>query len=133
MVDRTILLNKLTRSSIPYPIVRWIAAFLSNRTQTVSCNGILSKPVETNLGVVQGSVLGPCLFSIMLADLRPLDPINEYIKFADDASLVSPESAESTFAAEFDQILSWSASNRLPLNLAKTKEIVFRRPVRPLV
>jgi len=38
--------------------------------------------------VIQGSSLGPALFIVTAADLRPLQPGNVIIKFADDTYLV---------------------------------------------
>ena len=40
--------------------------------------------------VIQGPSLGPASFIVKVADLRPLQPGNVIIKFADDTYLVIP-------------------------------------------
>jgi len=42
--------------------------YLENRSQRVKFNGILSEPIDVNLGVLQGSVLGPLLFLLHIND-----------------------------------------------------------------
>lgn len=40
----------------------------------------------------------------------------------------SPEQTDVSLEAEFENILKWSAENKMNLNILKTKEIVFHRP-----
>ena len=46
--------------------------------------------VDINRGVLQGTVLGLFLFSIMVNDIKPIDKKNELIKFANDMTLEVP-------------------------------------------
>ena len=55
--------------------------WLSERICYVEARGQVSAFVECNHGTIQGSVLGPVLFSIFI---RPLYDIEELITYADD-------------------------------------------------
>ena len=81
-----------------------------------------------NLGVIQGSVLGPVLFSVMVSDLKPISDQNDLIKFADDMTLLVPESSDTDISTEFQAIKRWATENKFIINLQKTKELIFRRP-----
>jgi hypothetical protein len=127
-VDRSLLLDKLTKLDIPININKWVAKFLSNRFQMVACNGVRSSILPVNQGVVQGSALGPTLFTIMISDLKPVSNHNELVKFADDLTLLVPETSDTDVVDEFNSIQNWANMNKLTINFSKTKEIVFHRP-----
>ena len=61
-VDHQRLLRKLHRIGINSSVVKWISAFLSNRSQLVVLDGEESDSCPVQSGVAQGSVLGLCLF-----------------------------------------------------------------------
>ena len=50
------------------------------------------------------------------ADLRPLNPDNIFIKFAEDTYLVISVANINTRAAEIDNIAAWATENNLKLN-----------------
>ena len=104
VVDRELLLLKLQLLDAPDSIMKWIASFLSNRSQHTFINGSASDELPVNLGVVQGSVLGPSLFSIFIADLQPISKYNDMVKFADDVTILAPESTDSDIAVELNHV-----------------------------
>ena len=110
----------------PY-IVNWIINFLSNRPQGVVVDEIITNYVDINRGVPQGTVLGPILFSIMVNDIKPIDKNNELLKFADDMTLEVPGiNGTDTSNMEVNNIVKWPESNRMPLNMNKTWEMVIQ-------
>ena len=77
------LLKKIHHYGIRDNTFKWIASFLSQRTQQVLVEGRSSEKVPVISGVPQGSVLGPVLFLIFINDLP--DNLNSKARvFADD-------------------------------------------------
>ena len=60
LVDYNVLLTELNN------LIRWIAAFLTNRSQRVRIENSLSPPVGLNGGTLQGTKLAPLLFCILV-------------------------------------------------------------------
>jgi len=53
-------------------VLDWFSTYLEQRTQHVRCRGHSSNPSVVLCGVPQGSVLGPILFILYIADLTDL-------------------------------------------------------------
>ena len=68
MVDHEILLNRLrTEFGVSGKVLDWFASYLSNRSQKVTVDGVLSDRFgigSIHFGLPQGSCLGPLLFVI---------------------------------------------------------------------
>ena len=82
-----------------------------------------------NRGTVQGSGSGPTEYIIMASDLRALSQyINKLLKYADDTTLLVPQNTDVTLEDEFVNLERWAINNKMVINRAKTKELVFHRP-----
>ncbi|CAB3387288.1 Hypothetical predicted protein [Cloeon dipterum] len=79
------LLSKLQHYGVGGDVLRWLECFLTGRTQHVKYGGVCSAPVEKLSKVVQGSVLGPLLFNVFIADL-PKDISSGFEQYADDTT-----------------------------------------------
>ena len=82
------LLHKLNSYGISGQIFGLISSFLSNRRLRVVLDRKSSQEYPVNVGVPQGSILGPTLFLLYINDL-PDDAICNIAIYADDTTLYS--------------------------------------------
>ena len=50
------------------------------------------------------------------------------LKYADDASLLSPQNFPTSVELEMTHVMHWARESEMSLNLLKTAELVFRGP-----
>ena len=82
------LLHKLKSYRISGQVFGLISFFLSNRRLRVVLDGKSSQKYLVNVGVSQGSILGPTLFLLNINDL-PDDVICDIVVYARDTTLYS--------------------------------------------
>ena len=128
-VDHNILINKLYSYGITDRALNWLKSYLCNRTQTVSINPTMSVFIDINIGIPQGSILGPLLFIIIDVNSLP-DSVNcKCIMYADDTTLLvsasDPVSLQTALNAQLSNITDWFKTNKLTLNIKRTKLMLF--------
>jgi len=128
VVDHAVLVGKLSCLPLPPCIRNWLISFLSGRNHTTKTSAGESTPAAINRSIVQGSGLGPTLYLILESDLKPKSSINKIFKYADDTNLLVPELTDVDLCDEFMAVQNWAQTNKMIINMAKTKELVFRRP-----
>jgi len=67
-------------------MLKWIESFLTNRVQQVVFNGHKSSTIPVTSGVLQGSVLGPLLFTMFINEI-PSIVSSPVLMFADDTKI----------------------------------------------
>jgi len=132
-LSHTAVATTLSQTNIPDNIYNWILSYLHPRSHVTSVENIVSASLNTSAGIVQGSVLGPTLFNVNSASLKPLHQDNLYFKYADDDYLLVPSKNSSTIQSELLHHASLASGWNLKLNPSKTAEIIFpSKKVTPL-
>ena len=140
-LDHATLLNHLEkRFKITGGALKWTESYLSDRSQSVVLKNevgeiVRSNNIEVSMGVPQGSVLGPLLFTLFTT---PLEEIcrqynQEFHLYADDPQLYASFMASSDESREscmlkinscVAKISKWMSTNLPKLNQDKS-EIMF--------
>ena len=128
--DHSILLNKLKRTGLDSVGIKLMGSYLKDRKQFVIVNGVNGGYFVINIGVGQGTVLGPTLFKIYIMDLH-LHTSLFCVKFADDSSLeasaISRDAVETLANNELKKVSEWFKNNRLTLHPGKSRFLVHSR------
>ena len=121
LIDHTILLSKLHSCNLHPCLVRWIAAFLQGRSQSVRTGSDSSNIRSLNGDIPQGTKLGPVLFFVMVNDLVNTWP--ERAKYVDDLTILEiiPRNSPSYLNCIVDDIQCFSHRNNMRLNPTKCK------------
>ena len=129
VVSHEILLKKLRKFGINNKELDWFASYLKNRKQKVDIGGTFSNETTINISVLQGTTLGPILFLCFINDLFYSTTLLTYL-FADDTSCLASHSNLHSLIEyvniEMQKLANWFLSNKMALNINKTKFIIFR-------
>lgn len=129
VIDHDLLIGKLECYGFTRTAVSWIKDYLTGRKQRVFFNGSLSDVKDIYCGVPQGSCLGPLLFSIFTNDLPLCTKNTNVVMYADDTTLYCAATSANELTVTINNTLidvyNWVESNKLVLNIVKTKSIVF--------
>ena len=97
-------------------------------------NGVKSGALPITTGVPQRPILGPLLFIIYINDFSIASQVLTFISYADDTTLFSTVSNFTStpnidpnylINEELFKIIEWLEINKLSLNIAKTKCMLF--------
>jgi len=128
-VNHDILLDKLFHVGVRGVAHRWFDTYLRARKQYVTVSGSASELSDINIGVPQGSVLGPVLFLVYINDMRKCSRLLRYVHFADDTTAFHSHNdvqrLTSDVNADLVSLCTWLKCNRLSLNIEKTVFMMF--------
>ncbi len=116
MIDHNILLRELEKLSVSPVLIRWIAAFLTNRQQTVKIGDTTSEWTTVKGGIPQGTKLRVILIVVMTNGLIADWPLR--IKFVDDSSALEilPRNSISLLNYVVTDIHEFASSHNMKLN-----------------
>ena len=134
VVNVELLLKRLNIIGLPSDVIDLVSVWLTNRYFYVSLDGSNSCVHECSVGTVQGSILGPILYSIFVS---PLLALTELTLFADDnyALVWNKSKADIVLAMQtkLELITSWLRDSGLKVNENKTEVCLFHRKDQPLI
>ena len=106
-----------------YPNAQHVKNFIR-----VSVGDWVSEPIKQDKGVPQGECLSPLLFSLFTSDLPATlmtDNDIAVLMYADDLAICSINRTK--LQTSLDHLSTFCASNKLMVNISKTKAMKFRR------
>ena len=121
IIDRQLLLKKLSLIGFEDDVVGWLNSYLSNRSQSVCVNGVQSKLLPTDTGVPQGSILGPLLYTLYTLEVPEV--IHEYSD-KDENSIKWPPYHTSN--KNFDNIVVYADDTTVNLTAANDSELSLK-------
>ena len=129
-VNHNILLNKLEYYGVKNQTLALFKSYLSERTQVVEVNGVVSDQGTIKHGVPQGSILGPLLFLLYINDISKSSNILKFFLFADDTTVYysanpKDKNTEHILNSELEKVSGWLAANKLSLNVKKSNFLHF--------
>ena len=129
-IDHGLLLERLTsRFGFKGTVISWLKSYLSNRSQYIDINNVLSSSYPLAFGVPQGSVLGPVLFCLYISPLEDIFKSHglSVMTYADDTQLYVVIRKQQLVTARTAiencilDIKAWCGINMLVLNDGKTE------------
>ncbi len=127
-VQPHLMLSKLNSMAVnPYSI-KWFHAFLTDRIQQVKIKQSFSECRPISIGVPQGSVCSPLLFTLYTNYYKSHHPGNIDVTFSDDTAILGrlyKNEDLQRYTTEIADFVLWSKEHSLVINVSKTEEMIF--------
>ena len=124
------VLTKLSQLGFSNDYLKWTVNYLTGRRHFVQIDDKTSGLCPVNFGVPQGSILGPLIFNLHVADLQSYVE-GKCHQYADDTTLYAhckPENVQDAVAdmqSSVRKLEEWSSEANLIINPSKTKVMML--------
>ena len=136
-LNHDLLIAKLNAYSFSLPALKLIHDYLWNRKQRTRINNSYSTWIEIVFGVLQGSILGPFLFNIFLANLFFIVNSKDNANYADDNTpyatandidglIASLEEFSKSLFTWFDNHLMKSNADKCHLLVSSNEKVIIK-------
>ena len=134
-VPHSVLINRLYKHGICGNSLKWFLNFLTGRTQKVKIGTATSVSLPVSSRIIQGSVLGPILFTLFINKIDASLVYCSIVKYADDIRIFlsskkdesSINDLQSKIQIDINNIVDWTSASRMSLNTEKCFVATFGR------
>ena len=128
VVNIGLLLKRMQIIGIPRDIIELVEIWLRDRTYYITCRGKNSCIKMSNVGTIQGSILGPFLYAVFVSPLFDLTPFHA---FADDNQVIAIdkkiEGLKTKMQIQLEMMTRWLKHSGLIVNETKTELCLFHK------
>lgn len=125
LVNHDRLLDKLSSYGVRGVPQTWLRSYLHERKQYVEICGVKSETLTLDIGVPQGSVIGPLLYIVYTGDIC----LSNLVMYADDTTILahgnSIQEAVGEANSDLERVCNYFNNNNLVVNKAKSVCIKF--------
>ena len=126
-IDILLWYKKVHSLTFPKDFLYWVCNYLTHRQHFVRIESNCSSLLTARYGVPQGSILGPILFNLRVADMSSITPNSNCIQYADDSTsyrsfkMNKKDTCIKKLEKDFTSIANWSIETTVVFNTGKRK------------
>jgi Reverse transcriptase (RNA-dependent DNA polymerase) len=129
-VSHAKLVDKLENNGIDGVMREWFLSYITGRKQKVQLGNFTSRSIDVTSSVVQGSHLGPLLFSLFINDINEIIHDANFCVYADDLKIyreINSQDDARILQGNLDRLNHYVLQNKLSLNVKKCVAVSFTR------
>ena len=128
-IDHDVLKEKLGFYGVKNSEYKWFCEYLNGRAQVVKHNNTLSNKSDITIGVPQGSVLGPILFTLFVNDITQYSETGICNLYADDTIAYcqgnTVQEVQEKLQLCVSKLSEWYSNNKLSVNTNKCEVMLI--------